>query len=162
MSKITRILIIFIPLWICSTLSYSTAVVGIAKSSTQFDTLANWTINQSFISIDTTYILKSPIEVDGKLYNYKRIYKLEKGYSEWGGVNTGQIIEYGNVDSKYRPNGIWTYKVSDDWTPIHGSVKNGYKVGWWGYNCAYVCKIKYSWNWIFTTTKVTKRRILHD
>ncbi len=115
------------------------------------DTLPNWNMNKTYITIDTAYILNKPIEVDGKTFNYMRSY-----------FPSSKHIEYGNINSKKQPEGYWMYKLAENWTPVSGNASRGHKIREWGYNCAWVCKIKYRWNWTFSKTIISKKKILYD
>jgi hypothetical protein len=126
------------------------------------DTTPNWEITKNYITVDTAFILDSLIKIDGITYNYYREYSVNSRYSEWGGVEIQKVFEYGNVDNKNRANGSWRYKIRDNWFPVSGKVKRGYKVGKWIYNCAYHCMITYHWNWIRTKTEIKKEEIMHD
>ena len=163
MSRIAKtIALIIFWIFVNNNFGFEEPIVEDNIISNQLDSLPNWSSKQTFLTIDTTFILKSPIEFDGEIFNYKREFNLSKGYKEWGGVYIDKLTEYGNVDSKNKPNGLWMFKLQDDWIPISGIVKNANKIGWWRYNCAYICKVKYSWNWSFTKTKISKKRILYD
>ena len=132
------------------------------SNSNNLDTIPNWDINKTYITIDTLCILKQRIDINGHSFNYLKKYSLTKGYNEWGNVNSNILIEYGNVNSKNNPDVYWLYKLRDDWFPVNGNVSNGHKIGEWTYNCAYICKIKYRWNWNWCKTIIAKKKIIYD
>jgi hypothetical protein len=149
--KISILIILFYTNLTCFGQTVSESVSSSKQLNTNADTIPNWDMNKTSISIDTLYISKKLIEVDGQTFNYLRKYSPSSNY-----------IEYGNVNSKNIPDGYWMYKLSDDWTPVKGTVSKGHKIGEWGYNCAYICKIRYRWNWYRAKTVISKKKIIYD
>lgn len=91
------------------------------------DTLKNWEIKKTEITIDTVYLSGGLAFLQHHSFNYHR------NYSEEG------IIEWGNIDLKtLKPTGFWLYEIVSNKQHEYycsGNVEIGHKVKKWNYHC---------------------------
>lgn len=119
--------IVFV-LLICSSINFTIA----QENKTDL----NWFYLTNKISVDTQFILKKKISINGALYNYFKFYSLDS------------IKEYGNIGQDTKACGKWLYLNSKNESIISGSASQGYKIKKWTTKkcqCKNGCYFKYKW-----------------